>query len=428
MGLTVRVAMGNPGRGVGTAKARNKPGLRERPFPEIYARALRGIRMDLLDESIVPEYAREVKHEARDFAAEHIAPNAESYFREGEYPWDVLEAGQDAGLVAQDLPEEYGGRGLDLLEVLAIAEEFYRADAGIALTLQLASFGCEIVEKYGSEQQRETYLPPVAAGDQISGLAVSEPETGSDLAGMTTRAEAVEGGYEITGEKYWVGNAVEADWLTLYAKTGDSEDRYGNYSLFIVETDSEGYTAEHIPEKMGMRASKQGHIVLEDCFVPEENLIGSEGTGFYALADFFNHGRIVVGGHGVGLAAAALEEAWEFVHDRSAFGRNVSEFQAVQHDLADMRLDFEAARSLTWRAAEKVHAGDQPGFWAAMAKTIATEAAVDVAERGMQLHGGRSVLTDRRIARVYRDARIPVIYEGANAVQRNLIYRQGGLD
>ncbi len=380
--------------------------------------------MDLLDDGIVPEHVRDVKAEARAFAEEHIAPNAAAYFESGAYPWDVLEAGMDAGLVAQDIDEEYGGTGYDLPAILAIAEEFYRADAGIALTLQLASFGCEMVEQYGTEAQKETYLRPVAENDQISGLAVSEPETGSDLAGMTTTAERVDGGYEITGEKYWVGNAVEADWLTVYAKTGDGEDRYSNYTLFIVETDRDGYEAEHIPEKMGMRASKQGHIVFEDCFVPEENVVGAEGGGFYVLADFFNHGRVVVGGHGLGLAAAAIEEAEAFVHGRNAFGRTVNEFQAVQHSLADMRIGFEAARALNWRACEKVANGENAGYWAALAKTKSTEVAVDCAERGMQLHGGRSVLADRRIARVYRDCRIPVIYEGANEIQRNLIYRQ----
>ena len=380
--------------------------------------------MDLLDESIVPEHAQDVKREAREFAEAHIEPVAGEKFAAGEYPWEVLEAGMEAGLVAQDLPEELGGRGFDIEQILALGEELFRADAGIGLTLMLASFGCELVEQYGNEEQAERYLRPVAENDQISGLAVSEPDTGSDLAGMTTSAEKDGDEWVLNGEKYWVGNAVEADWLTVYAKTGDREDRYGNYSLFIVETDSEGYEAEHIPEKIGMRASKQGHIVFDDCRVPEENLVGTEGGGFYALADFFNHGRIVVGGHGLGLAAAAIEEAWAFVHDREAFGRGVSEFQSVQHILADMRTEFEAARALNWRAATKVKEYDNPGFWAAMAKTKSTETAVDAAERSMQLHGGRSVLAENRISRVYQDVRIPVIYEGANEIQRNLIYRQ----
>ncbi|WP_442908190.1 acyl-CoA dehydrogenase family protein [Halobacterium sp. KA-6] len=382
--------------------------------------------LNLLSEDLVPEHARDVKREARDFATEHIAPNAEEYYRTGDYPWEVLEAGMDAGLVAQDISEEYGGRGLDLEQILAVAEEFYRADAGIALTLQLASFGAEMLEQYGTDEQKEQWLRPVAENDQITGLAVSEPEIGSDLAGMQTTAQKDGDEYVLNGEKYWIGNGVEADWVTVYAKTGDTDDRYMNYSLFVVPTDTEGYVAEHIPEKMGMPASKQAHIVFDDCRIPAENLIGSEGAGFMMLADFFNHGRVVVGGHGLGLAAAALEEAWDFVHEREEFGRHVADFQAVQHGLADMRLEFEAARALNYRAARKVEAYENPGLWAAMAKTKSTEVAVDNAEQGMQFHGGRSILTDRRIARVYRDARIPVIYEGANEIQRNLIYRQSG--
>jgi len=381
--------------------------------------------MNLLEETIVPERARGVKAEARAFAEEHIEPNAADYYESGEYPWDIVEAGMDAGLVAQDIDEEYGGRGFSLQQVLAIAEEFYKADAGIALSLQLASFGAEMLQEHGNEEQKEEYLRPVAENEQITGLAVSEPQTGSDLAGMSTTAEKDGDEYVLNGEKYWIGNGVEADWVTVYAKTGDDpNNRYGNYSLFVVPTDTGGYDAEHIPEKMGFRASKQAHIVFDDCRVPEENLIGIEGAGFYMLAEFFNHGRVVVAGHGLGLAAAAIEEAWSFVHDREAFGKTVDEFQAVQHKLADMRMEFESARALTWRAADKVANQDNAGFWAAMAKTKATEVSTDCAEKGMQLHGGRSVLTENRISRVYRDVRIPVIYEGANDIQRNLIYNQ----
>jgi len=379
--------------------------------------------MELLDDSIVPEHARKRKQAARTFAAAEIEPVVEEYYASGEYPWDVLEAAMDAGFVAQHIAPEYGGRGDGLAELLAITEEFFRVDAGIALTIQLAGFGCEMLEQYGTGAQKQQYLRPVAENDQISGLAVSEPETGSDLAGMSTEAKNVDGGYELSGEKYWVGNAVEADWLSVYAKTADRDDRYSNYSVFIVETDRQGYHAEHIPEKIGMRASKQGHIVFEDCFVPDANLVGTEGGGFYMLADFFNMGRVVVGGHGLGLAAAAIEEAEAFVDQREAFGRTVSEFQAVQHTLAEMRLRFESARALCWRACRKVEAGENPGYWAALAKTYGTETAVFCAERSMQLHGGRSVFEDQRISRVYRDVRIPVIYEGANEIQRNLIYR-----
>jgi hypothetical protein len=380
--------------------------------------------MDLLDESIVPEHARDVKREAREFAEEHIEPAAEAHYESGEYPWEVLEAGMEADLVAPDIPEEYGGRGFDLPEMLALAEEFYRADAGIALSLQLASFGAEMTYEYGTEEQIEEYIRPVAENEQITGLAVSEPETGSDLGGMTTSAEKDGDEWILDGEKYWIGNGVEADWVTVYAKTGDTGNRYDDYSMFIVPTDTPGYEAEHIPEKMGFRASKQAHITLEGCRVPEENVVGEVGQGFYMLFEFFNHGRVVVAGHGLGLGAAAIEEASHFVHDREAWGQSVSEFQAVQHDLAEMRMAFESARALTWRAVEKVQNGEHPGYWAALAKATATEAAMDCAETGMSLHGGRSVLNENKISRIYRDVRIPVIYEGANAIQRDLIYGQ----
>ncbi|MCU4925268.1 acyl-CoA dehydrogenase [Halobacteria archaeon AArc-dxtr1] len=380
--------------------------------------------MELLDDTIVPDRATDIKAEAREFAREHIEPRAAEYFQSGEYPHDILEAAQEAGLAGQDIPEKYGGRGFDLAQLLALTEEFYRADAGIGLTLQLASFGCEITYDYGTEEQCEEYIRPVAEGDQISGLAVSEPDTGSDLAGMQTRAERDGDEYVLNGEKYWIGNGVEADWVTVYARTDDSDNRYANHSLFIVPTDLDGYEAEHIPEKMAMRASKQAHITFDDCRVPAENLIGHEGAGFMLLADFFNHGRVAVAGHSLGIAAAAIDEAWEFVHDREGFGRTVADFQAVQHGLADMLLSFESARALTWRACEKVEADENAGYWAALAKTIATEAAVEITEQGMQFHGGRSVLEERPISRLYRDARVPVIYEGTNEVQRNLIYRQ----
>ncbi|MHC3439879.1 acyl-CoA dehydrogenase family protein [Natrialbaceae archaeon A-gly3] len=381
--------------------------------------------MDLLDSSVIPEHARGVKAEAKEFADEYIAPNAEECFREGEYPWEILEAGQQAGLVAQDIGEEYGGRGFDLEQELAIGEEFFRADAGIGLTLRLASVNCVILERHGNEQQKEEYLPPVANCEELSGIAISEPEPGaSDMAGLTTTAEKDGDEWVLNGEKYWVGNGVEADWLTVYAKTGDRDNRHSNYSLFIVPTENPGYEAEHIPEKMAMRASKQGHIIFDDCRIPEENIIGEEGDGFHLLTDFFNHGRVIVAAGAVGLAAAAIEEAWDFVHDREAFNQSVSDFQSVQHMLADMRMEFEAARSLTWDAAKAVKNDENPGLWSAMAKTKASEVANFCAERGMQLHGGRSVLADRRISRVYRDVRVPVIYEGANEIQRNIIYSQ----
>ncbi len=380
--------------------------------------------MDVLDEGTVPEHARPIKREARAFAEEHIEPVAADHYERGAYPWEVLDAAQDAGLVGADIAEEYGGRGLDLPQRLALVEELFRADGGIGLTIQLASFAAEAVEAFGTEQQRERFLRPVAQGEQISGVGASEPQTGSDLAGMQATADPEGDGYVLNGEKYWVSNGVEADWVLLYARTGESDDRHGNHSLFAVPTDTDGYDAEHIPEKMGLRASKQGHVFLDDCYVPAENRIGEEGEGFRILARFFNPNRVIVAGHALGPAAAAIEEAWSFVHDRDAFGQSVSEFQSVQHDLADVITDFEASRTLAYEAAERVDADPYAGRWASMAKLHASETALDVTETAMQLHGGRSILEERKVSRIYRDVHITRVYEGANEVQRNVIYKQ----
>jgi hypothetical protein len=380
--------------------------------------------IDPLADGTPPDHVEPIRREARAFVEEHVEPVVEDHYASGEYPWEVLEAGRDAGLVAADVAEEYGGRGLDLSQRLALVEELFRGDAGIGLTMQLASFAAEAVEAFGTEEQKKRLLRPVAEGDQLSGLGASEPQTGSDLAGMQARAERDGDGYVLNGEKYWVSNGVEADWVLLYCRTGDGPDRHRNHALFAVPTDAPGYDAEHIPEKMGLRASKQGHVVLDDCRVPAENLIGEEGQGFEILARFFNPNRVVVAGHALGPAAAAIESAWEFVHDREAFGRSVSGFQSVRHDLADMLAEFSAARTLAYEAADRVAADPFDGRWASMAKLRASETAVDIAERAMQLHGGRSIFTDRRVSRVWRDVHVTRVYEGANEVQRDVIYKQ----
>ncbi|WP_424008972.1 acyl-CoA dehydrogenase family protein [Haloferax denitrificans] len=379
--------------------------------------------MELLEESVVPEAARPVKRQAREFADEHIVPARAERFQSGEYPTSIVEAAREEGLVAMEIGEEHGGQGRSLSEVVAVIEEFFRADAGIGLALVGQSFGTNILEAFGTEAQKRGYLRPVAEGEVTTGMAISEPDTGSDLAGMETAATKEGDEWVLDGEKYWIGNGVSADWITVYAKTDESGDRHGNYSLFLVPTDAPGYEAEYIPEKMGMRASEQAHITFDGCRIPEENLLGPRGDGFRMVAEFFNHGRARVAGHGIGLAAAAIEEAWAFVHDRKEFGKEVSEFQSVQHDLAEMRTEFESARSLLWRTVERIESGEDARKWGSMAKLKATETATECAETGIGLHGGRGILDDQRISRVYRDARMPVIYEGVSAVQRDLIYR-----
>ena len=369
---------------------------------------------------MVPEDARDIKAAAREFAAEHVRPNSEAYDSSGEYPLDIVREAQAAGLAGSYVPEEYGGAGWTLADRLAVVEEWFRADGGIGLALQLVDFGAKVVAMAGSPEQQAEWLPAVATGDEITGLAATEPSGGSDLAGMTTTARREGDEYVIDGEKYWTSNGVAADWIVVYAQTG--ERRHDGYSLFVVPTDTPGYEAEPITGKMGLRASQQARLTLDGVRVPVANRLGPEGEGFYRLASFFNYGRIAVAGHGIGLAASALEAAWAYVHDRELYDDPVADNQTVQHRLVESREQFEAARALAWTACEHVMADDDPAFWASLAKSHATRAAEEIAQTAVQLHGGEGLREETRVNRAYRDAKYPSIYEGANAIQRDLAY------
>ncbi len=376
--------------------------------------------MNLLSQSPVPESARDVKAAASEFADEHVRPNSAEHDATGEYPRDIIRQAQAAGLAGSYVPEEYGGAGWTLAHRLAVVEEWFRGDGGIGLALQLVDFGAKVVALTGSEQQKAEWLPPVAAGDVITGMAATEPSGGSDLAGMTTTARREGDEYVIDGEKYWTSNGVDADWIVVYAQTG--EPGHDGYSLFVVPTELDGYEPEEITGKMGLRASQQARINFDGVRVPASNRLGAEGSGFYNLASFFNYGRIAVAGHGIGLAASALEAAWEYVHDRELYDEPVADKQTVRHRLVESREQFEAARALTWEACEHVMAGDSPAFWASLAKSHATRAAEDIAQTAVQLHGGEGLREETRANRAYRDAKYPSIYEGANAIQRDLAY------
>lgn len=376
--------------------------------------------MELLSSTPVPERARETKAAARKFAHEHVKPRAREFDASGEYPLELIQEARAAGLAGQYLPAEHGGAGWTLADRLAVIEEWFRADGGIGLALQLVDFGGKVVAMTGSETQQAEWLPPIADGDTITGLAATEPSGGSDLAGMTTTARRDGDEYVLDGEKYWTSNGLVADWVVVYARTGDPG--HGGYSLFVVPTDRPGYEAERIRDKMGLRASQQARVTLDGVRVPAANRLGPEGSGFYELASFFNYGRIAVAGHGIGLAAAALETAWEYAHDRELYEEPIAEKQTVRHRLVEARERFEAARALTWQACDRVMAGADPAFWASLAKSHATGAAEEIARTAVQLHGGEGLREGNRVNRVYRDVKYPSIYEGANAVQRDLAY------
>ncbi len=308
--------------------------------------------MNLLTDTPIPEESREIKARARAFADERIRPEAMAHDATGEFPIEILRAAQEAGLAGRYFPEAYGGSGWTLADRLAVIEEWFRADGGIGLALQLADFGAKVVAMHGSDEQRSAWLPPVAEGNRITGLAATEPRGGSDLAGMGTTARREGDEYVLDGEKYWTSNGVVADWIVVYART-DEAGGHDAYSLFIVPTDSPGYEAETIDDKMGLRASQQARVELDGVRVPASNVLGEPNRGFYQIAEFFNYGRIVVAGHGIGLAAAAIEEAWDYVHERELYDEVVADKQTVRHELVDMRERFEAARALTWSGIDR---------------------------------------------------------------------------
>ena len=377
--------------------------------------------MNLLTDTLVPEKSHEIKARARTFADEQIRPEAMAHDATGEFPIEILREARAAGLAGRYFSETYGGAGWTLEDRLAIIEEWFRADGGIGLALQLADFGAKVVALHGTDEQRSEWLPPVAEENLITGLAATEPRGGSDLARMGTTARREGDEYVLDGEKYWTSNGVVADWIVVYAQT-DDDGGHGAYSLFVVPTDSPGYEAESIDDKMGLRASQQARIELDGVRVPASNLLGEPNRGFYQIAEFFNYGRIVVAGHGIGLAAAAIETAWEYVHDRELYDEVVADKQTVRHELIEMRERFEAARALTWRACRHVAAGENPAFWASLAKSRATEAAEAIAQDAAQLHGGESLRKENRINKILRDSSYPSVYEGANAVQRDIAY------
>jgi alkylation response protein AidB-like acyl-CoA dehydrogenase len=279
-----------------------------------------------------------------------------------------------------------------------------------------------MILEYGDEWMREEWLPRITNGESACASAISEPAHGSNVAGMETRAERDGDEWVIDGNKTWITNATVADVMVIMAKTDPGAGHEG-ISAFLVPADTDGLETEKIDNKLGIRASDLGELILNDVRVPAENLLGAENRGFYQLMTFFAAGRTNVAAQAVGTAQAALDEAVAYANEREQFDRKIREFQAIEHKIAEMATTVEAARSLTYRAASAVADGDDDvaAKWASMAKLFASEHAVDVADEAIQVHGGAGFVTDHHVERFYRDARITKIYEGTSEIQKNII-------
>ncbi|OGF53696.1 MAG: acyl-CoA dehydrogenase [Candidatus Fraserbacteria bacterium RBG_16_55_9] len=370
------------------------------------------------------EEHRLLRKTARKFAEEVIRPAAEECDEHAKYPHEIIEEAKKLDFIAPAIPQQYGGAGMDFLAQAIVIEELTRGDPGIAQAVTARIFGCDMLLEFGTEEQKKKFLVPVAKGDWVMGSAITEPEAGSDVASIKTRAEKKGNEYVINGTKTFITNGSVADFLIIFARTDfNPPEKHMGITAFIVEKDRQGYIAEPLKKKMGIRASDLAEITLKDVQVPEENIIGQLSMGFYHLMQFFSRGRTAVAAQAVGIAQGAFDEAFKYAQERQAFGRHIVDFQAIQFKLADMATDIEAARLLTYRAAWQISRGGNPAREASMAKLFASRVAREVANEALQIHGGYGFIKEYAVERFYRDAKITELYEGTSEIQRIIIAR-----
>jgi alkylation response protein AidB-like acyl-CoA dehydrogenase len=368
---------------------------------------------------------RDIKKAARDFAEGEFPDIAKECDREEKADRSVMKKACELGFVGVFVPEEYGGAGYGYLESALVMEEFWRVDPGLGSQIQSVCFGSEMILLFGTEEQKKKYLPPLCTGEAISGTAVTEPDAGSDVLSVSTRAERKDGGYLINGAKMFISNASIANFLvTLCLTNPDAPSPYERHSVVIVETNRQGLERNKLKGKLGIRAHDTAEVSFSNVWVPEESRIGQEGKGFHYFMEFFNRSRAYVAAQGVGIAQGALEMAVKHVTKRKQFGQTLSTFQIVQCKLAEMATLTEAARNLVYKAAWKLDHGDVQPMLISMAKWFAGETGVKVVDEALQLHGGYGYLDEYDISRFYRDAKIVEIYEGSKEVEKLVIARQ----
>ncbi|UCB48223.1 MAG: acyl-CoA dehydrogenase family protein [Deltaproteobacteria bacterium] len=368
---------------------------------------------------------RDIRQAAREFAEGEIREIAREYDQREEFPVDLWKKACDLGFVGVYIDEAYDGPGLGFFEASLIMEEFWRVDPGCGCVL-LTAFGTEMIQNFGTEQQKKRYIPPIPRGDAIMGSAVTEPDAGSDIFGIATAAVKDGDDYVINGTKMFITNGSIADYLAVYCLTNPgAKSRYDRYSIFIVERDRPGFQANKLKGKLGIRASDTAEIVLNDVRVPKENLLGGkEGQGFPQIMDLFNINRVLAAAQGVGVAQGALDQAIAHVKKRKAFGQPVGKFQAIQFKLAEMATMIESARLLTYQAAWLIDNGQKDPTLIAMAKWLAGETGVKVTDDALQMHGGYGYINEYDIERFYRDAKIVEIYEATKEMEKITIARQ----
>jgi alkylation response protein AidB-like acyl-CoA dehydrogenase len=372
----------------------------------------------------------------RQFADEQIIPNAEHFDHEDEFPEDIVEQMKELGLFGVTIPEEYGGMGLDLTTYVMIVEELSRGWISISGVINTHFIGSYLLMKYGTDEQRQKYLPKMATGEIRAAFSLSEPELGSDVQAIKTSAKKVDdGAYEINGQKMWVTNGLRSGLVFVLVKTDpEAQPRHRGFTCFIAEKEpgaSENtgeYAGLTVPpkiKKMGYKGVESTELVFDGYKCPAENILGGEeaglNAGFAQMMDALEVGRANVAARGVGLAQRAMELAVRYAQERKAFGKPIAQHQAIQFKLADMVTQVEAARLMTIKAARLKDAGERSDMEAGMAKLFASETARFCAEESLRIHGGYGYSKEYEIERLYRDAPLLLIGEGTSEIQKMVI-------
>ncbi len=361
---------------------------------------------------------------AREIAQKKILPVREEYDHDGVFPWDVIKALSEADMCGLYIPEEYGGMGGGVFELCVAVEELSKVCGGIALALAGTALGTFPILLFGSEEQKKKYLPPIASGEKLAAFGLTEANAGSDALGMKSVARKEGDHYILNGTKQWITNGENAEVYTVLAKTNPEKGARG-ISAFILDKGMDGFSFGKHEDKMGIRASSTTELVFQDVKVPVENLLGREGMGSIIAINTLNYSRPGVGAQALGIAAGAFEDAIKYSRERVQFGHAISSFQAVQHMLADMATEIEAARALMYATARMIDGGEKRfAKESAMTKLLCSDVAMKVTVDAMQVMGGYGYMREYPMEKRMRDAKITQIYEGTNQIQRNEIALQ----
>jgi alkylation response protein AidB-like acyl-CoA dehydrogenase len=370
------------------------------------------------------EEIRILQDSIREFGENEIAPHVMEWDEAQEFPLEIVPKLADLGILGAIVPAEYGGAGLSYPEYIAAMEEISRIDGSIGLFLAAHnSLCCGHILLAGTEDQKRRYLPDLTRGAKIGAWALTEPGSGSDASAARTTAVRIGDEYAVNGTKHFITNATNADIFVLMASTDRDAGRNG-LSAFILDRATPGLTIGRKENKLGLRASDTAGLVLEDCRIPAENLLGEEGGGFADCLRVLDGGRISIAAMAVGMAQGAFDHALKYATERQQFGKPIAEFQAIQFKLADMATEIEAARLLTYRAAELKQSGAKTTKESSMAKLFSGEVAVRVAGEAVQIHGGYGFIKDFPVEKYYRDVKLCTIGEGTSEIQRTVIARQ----